>query len=408
MDGWWEIGLLGPYVVTTPSVNLDSSSSLKSGFTLQILHYYGESGMLGVKTAPVMGALIDKFDDQFNTIVLAEGDSFIPGPWLIAGADPSLNSVNGIGTTALGRPDISIMNAFGTTASALGNHEFDLGSPVLSSAFAPSGTAGQPSYWKGAMFPFITTNLDFSADSSLKGLADASLGGPAANAFAGKDVMDIKAKIAPYALVTKAGEKIGLVGATTWDLLIKSSPNGTFPKDDANPATSDLQEVATYVQAAVDKLREAGVNKIIMVDQLDGVIDRNKALAPLLSGVDVMVAGGGHERLGDENDVAAPFNGHDADFIATETYPIIVKDKDGKPTVIVTTDTEYSYLGRLVVNFDANGDVNPEGFDSRLNGAYAATDASLRLAYDSTAPASEIIATSSIAKSVQDITVALD
>ena len=62
-------------------------------FTLQILHYYGESGLLGVKTAPIMGALIDKFDDQYaNTLKIAEGDNFIPGPWLIGGADPTLVS----------------------------------------------------------------------------------------------------------------------------------------------------------------------------------------------------------------------------------------------------------------------------------------------------------------------------
>jgi len=137
-----------------------------------VLHYYGESGLLGVQTAPVMGALIDKFDGEYNnTVVLAEGDSFIPGPWLVAGADPSLNSIPSIGSTALGRPDIAIMNLFGTTASALGNHEFDLGSPVFQSAITASGA------WAGAQFPFITANLNFAADSSLKARADNSLGG---------------------------------------------------------------------------------------------------------------------------------------------------------------------------------------------------------------------------------------
>ncbi|NBR72218.1 MAG: esterase-like activity of phytase family protein, partial [Proteobacteria bacterium] len=52
---------------------------INPSFSLQILHYYGESGTLGIKTAPIMGALIDKFDDQFaNTLVIGEGDSFIP------------------------------------------------------------------------------------------------------------------------------------------------------------------------------------------------------------------------------------------------------------------------------------------------------------------------------------------
>jgi hypothetical protein len=201
-------------VLSNEVSNTVSTYSLSTpvAYTLQILHYYGESGQLGVETAPIMGALIDKFDNEFaNTLVLGEGDSWIPGPWLVAGADPSLNAI--LGSTALARPDVAIMNAFGTDASALGNHEFDLGSPVVSGAIAASGS------WAGAQFPYITANLDFSKDSSLRGLADASIGGTTSNAFAGKEASSIKGKIAPYAVVTGGGEKIGIVGATTWDLL---------------------------------------------------------------------------------------------------------------------------------------------------------------------------------------------
>jgi len=371
-------------------------------YSLQILSYYGESGLLGIETAPILGALIDKFDDQYtNTLKLGEGDTFIPGPWLIGGADPSLNAIPGIGSTALARPDFAIFNAFGTDVSALGNHEFDQGSPVLQGAFAASGA------WAGAQFPFITANLNFAADSSLRGLADASIGGSSANAFAGQEASAIKGKIAPYAVVTEGGEKIGIVGATTFDLLSKSSPNGTVPKDDADPSTSDLQEVALYVQAAVDVLRARGINKIVMVDQLD-TLERNKALAPLLRGVDVMVAGGGHERLGDANDVPVAFNGHDADFIPTDRFPIVTAGADGKPTLIITTDTEFTYLGRLVVDFDANGEIILSNLNSIINGAYAATEANLQAAYGTTQSATEIIAGSVIGTKVKAISDAIN
>ncbi|RFC41540.1 MAG: 2',3'-cyclic-nucleotide 2'-phosphodiesterase/5'- or 3'-nucleotidase, 5'-nucleotidase family, partial [Verrucomicrobia bacterium] len=268
-------------LVTTVTAGMSVEASF--GYQVQILHFYGESGLLGTTTAPIMGAMIDRFDDQYvNTVVLAEGDTFIPGPWLIAGADPSFNRLLHTGTftsaaattaTPMGQADIAIMNAFGTTASALGNHEFDLGSPVLSGAFFPanSSTVGN---WAGAQFPFITTNLDFSADSSLKGRADNSLGGTG-GAIAGSDVSALKGKIAPYAIKTINGQKIGFVGATTWELQSKSSPNGTIPKDDANNSTSDLQEVAAYLQGAVNALQALGVNKIIQVDQLDA-LQRNK------------------------------------------------------------------------------------------------------------------------------------
>jgi 2',3'-cyclic-nucleotide 2'-phosphodiesterase (5'-nucleotidase family) len=366
-------------------------------YTLQILHYYGESGLLGVETAPIMGALIDRFDDTYaNTLVLGEGDSYIPGPWLVGGADPSLNAVPGIGSTALGRPDIAIMNAFGTDASALGNHEFDLGSPVLQTAIQPGGT------WVGAQFPLVTTNLDFAADSSLRGLADRTLNNNFnTNDYAGKEASAIKGKIAPYAVVTSGGQTVGIVGSTTFELLTKTSPNGTVPKDDGNPATDDLEEVALYLQNAVDALAAAGVNKIVMVDQLD-TIERNKDLAPLVSGIDVMIAGGGHERMGDATDTAVGFNGHSADFIA-DAYPIVTAGADGKPVLIVTTDTEYTYLGRLVADFDANGELLTGNLDPAINGAYAATEAILQAAYSTADPASTIIAGSTIGTQVKAI-----
>jgi len=364
---------------------LSPAAAAPTTYELQVLNFYGESGLLGIDTAPALAALAEKFESEYpNTITLAEGDTWIPGPWLVAGADPSLNAIPGIGSTALGRPDVAILNAIGVDASALGNHEYDLGSPVVSGAIAGSGA------WPGAQFPYITSNLNFAGDSSLRGLADATVGGTATNLFAGKEVTDIKAKFVPYAVKTIGGEKIGIVGATTYELLSKTSPNGTTVKGVAD--TSDavkIPELAGFIQTTVDALTATGVNKIVMVDQLD-TIDRNLALAPLLTGVDVMVAGGGHERLGDANDTAVAFNGHDAVFV--DDYPIVSAGSDGNPTLIVTTDTEFTYLGRLVVPFDAAGVINTAELDSTVNGAYAATEASLQAAYGTTDSAATIIA----------------
>lgn len=368
---------------------LSPAAAAPTTYELQILHFYGESGLLGIDTGPALAALAEKFESEYpNTITLAEGDTWIPGPWLVAGADPSLNLIPGIGSTALGRPDVAILNAIGVDASALGNHEYDLGSPVVSGAIAGSGA------WPGAQFPYITSNLNFGGDSSLRGLADVTIGGvptaPATNQFAGKEVTDIKAKFVPYAVKTINGEKIGLVGATTYELLSKTSPNGTTVKGVADTTDAvKIPELADIIQPTIDALTASGVNKIVMVDQLD-TIDRNLALAPLLKGVDVMVAGGGHERLGDADDTAVAFNGHDAVFV--DDYPLLSAGKDGAPTLIVTTDTEFTYLGRLVVPFDAAGVINTAELDSTVNGAYAATEGSLQAAYGTSDPAATIIA----------------
>ena len=44
-----------------------------------------------------------------------------------------------------------------------------------------------------------------------------------------------------------------------------------------------------------------------------------------------------------------------ADF--ADTYPIQVSDAEGGTTLIVNTDNEYTYLGRLKVDFDSLGNI---------------------------------------------------
>src|SRR6185436_7941954 len=132
-------------------------------FTLQLLHLSdGEAGLLAGDTAPNLAALVDAFDGTYaNTLILSGGDNFLPGPFLTAGADPSLNAVPGIGLTAPGRPDIAILNAIGVETSTIGNHEFDLGSTVFRDAITPAAP------WVGALFPYLSSNLDFSGDGAL-------------------------------------------------------------------------------------------------------------------------------------------------------------------------------------------------------------------------------------------------
>lgn len=366
-----------------------------ANFTLQILHFYGESGILATQTAPIAGALVDKFNRDFaNTLTLAEGDTFIPGPFLVGGADPALNGVPGVGTTALGRPDIAILNALGVDASALGNHEFDLGSPVVSGAIARSGA------FPGAQFPFITDNLNFAADASLRPLADSSIGGTAGN-IAGREASTIGGRIAPYAIVTINGERVGIVGSTTPDLLQRTSPNGTTVRDDGNPATDDIQEVAALLQNAVNALEAQGVNKIVEIDQLD-TIERDLQVARLVHGIDVYVAGGGHERLGDATDTPAAFNGHDANFV--NTYPLLTTGSDGAAVAVVTTDTEFTYVGRLVVDFDSDGHIVSNSINANVSGAYASNEATLQQVYGTTQTAQQIIDQSATARAVQAIT----
>ena len=344
-------------------------------YTLQLLHIAdGEAGLLASETAPLLAALVDAFEDDFaNSITLAGGDNFIPGPFFAAGADPSIATVLPGGNTQ-GRVDIAIHNAIGVQASTIGNHEFDFGSQGFADAFRPSGS------WVGAQFPYLSANLDFSGDAVLApAFVDTFAAAGLEEAFANKG------RIVPSAVITENGEKIGIVGITTQLIEQISSPSGTevkgFPTGPgANGEFDNMALLASQVQPYIDDLLAQGVNKIVLMSHLQ-LMSNEKALAPLLTGVDIILAAGSNTRLGDADDVAVAFPGHAANF--ADTYPIVTAGSDGKTTVIVNTDNEYTYLGRLVVDFDENGEIILASLTTNvaINGAYASTEANVAAAW---------------------------
>ena len=354
-------------------------------YRLQLLHLSdGEAGLLASQTAPYLAALVDGFDNTYaNTLILAGGDNFIPSPFLNGGTDISvrdeLNAVTGstISMAAstnhpIAAVDIAIHNLIGVEASTIGNHEFDLGPRVFRDSFTPGSVAG----WVGAQFPYLSANLTFSADADLNPrftntTTTAGLEEAAAQ----------KGRIVPSAVVTKNGEKIGLVGATTQVLELISSTGGVEVKgfNGDGSERDDMALLASQLQPVIDDLISQGVNKVILMAHLQQ-IGNEKALAPLLRGVDIILAGGSNTRLGDSNDQAVAFPGHAANF--TDAYPLLTQGADGAPSLIVNTDNEYTYLGRLVVDFDAQGRIIPGSVDPLVSGAYAATAANVAKAWN--------------------------
>jgi 2',3'-cyclic-nucleotide 2'-phosphodiesterase (5'-nucleotidase family) len=354
-------------------------------YRLQLLHLSdGEAGLLASQMAPYLAALVDGFDNTFaNTLILAGGDNFIPSPFLNGGTDISvrdeLNAVTGstISMAAstnhpIAAVDIAIHNLIGVEASTIGNHEFDLGSRVFRDSFTPGSVAG----WVGAQFPYLSANLTFSADADLNPRFNNT------TTTAGlEEAASQKGRIVPSAVVTKNGEKIGLVGATTQVLELISSTGGVEVKgfNGDGSERDDMALLASQLQPVIDDLISQGVNKVILMAHLQQIANE-KALAPLLRGVDIILAGGSNTRLGDSNDQAVAFPGHAANF--ADAYPLLTQGSDGAPTLIVNTDNEYTYLGRLVVDFDAQGRVIPGSVDPQISGAYAATAANVANAWN--------------------------
>ncbi|WP_143534308.1 choice-of-anchor I family protein [Roseovarius albus] len=338
-------------------------------YTLELLHIADqEAGSAAVVDAPNLSAVLNALRGQDigndgeadNTLTLSSGDAIIPGLFFDA-------SATAFGSAGIA--DIQIQNELGISAIALGNHEFDFGTQVLADLIdgsaagdfsSLSGTDLDGLDFSGAHFTYLSANLDFSTDADLAPMEVAGGGAPVTNAVTSSVVME------------QGGELIGVVGATTPTLATISSPDGVgiSPSPfDGNPTPEQLDALAAEIQAEVDALLAANstMNKVVLLAHMQQ-LDIELGLAERLENVDIILAGGSNTRLTDENDRL-----RDGDVSQGE-YPQFVTNAGGTETVVVNTDGSYKYVGRLVIDFDDEGNIIPESYDSDVSGAYA-TDA---------------------------------
>lgn len=289
---------------------------------LVILHHNGGESQLvqAAEDLPDFGGvarfagLVDRLrseaiEEGAAMVTLSAGDNLLSGPELSV-------------SLAEGSPfyDAIALNLIGYDALTFGNHEFDLGPDLVARLVEAVGNA-----------PFISANLDMSGEPGLQALVE-------------------QGRIAPSVVVTKRGRRIGIIGATTPDLPVISSLR--------NVRVSD--RVAELVQTEIDRLTTAGIDVIILLTHLQS-LQAEIDLAAGLTGVDVIVAGGGNALLADDSTILIPGDGD-----PFGPYPITVTLADGSPVAVVTTPGDYTYLGRLVLNIDSEGKVTAVGDGSGL------------------------------------------
>ena len=236
-------------------------------------------------------------------ITLNSGDNFLAGPEFNASLQKGAPYYDSIG-----------LDRMGYDAMALGNHEFDFGPDVLEEFIISFDNPP----------PFVSANLVFIEEPGLQALVDDGI-------------------IVTRTIIVTEGESIGVIGATTPELPFISSPRDVIV----------LSDIAGIVQTEVDELTGAGINKIIFISHLQDV-NEDLALAGQLNDIDVMIAGGGDELLANEGDLLVP-----GDELANAfgPYPLIAAGADGRDIPVVTTTGNYKYVGRLIVEFDPEGNV---------------------------------------------------
>lgn len=341
---------------TLDAGEIDSSSFLcEDGFWLQLLHFADVDGneATALDSVDEFSALVDglRSDSEYglSTLMVSSGDNVIPGPRWFAAENSAIRAITG--SNEPGHVDHLWMNEFGVVASALGNHELDQGPGEFADATSSESRDGIT--FPGTRFPYLAANVDFSGDGDLE----------PRTGIDGDDARLMERQVAGSAIVRVGSEYVGLVGASTPELVNITSLGDLT----VSGSTAMIEELAAAIQPAIDELTATGINKIIVLAHMQQ-LSIEKALAELLTDVDIIVAGGSNTRMGDATDSLFP-----GDTAFAEPYPFQATDADGNSTLIVNVDGDYKYLGRLVVAFDESGNVIPESLDEAVNGAWAST-----------------------------------
>jgi len=312
---------------TPGSVSPDNRGLISPDLWLTVLHNNdGESKYLPLSNgyagfAPFI-TLLNSLKTQALTtptggaangfVMISSGDNILPGATLNASLALPLSQQ---------MFDSRAMELIGYSAITLGNHDFD-GNPDVLSRFI-SGVSVPPSG------PFVSSNLTFAGEPGL--LAQAMAG-----------------RLAPWTIVNVAGRQVGIVGATTTDLPFISTPRNVI-----------VNAVLPAVQAQVDLLTNAGIKIIIVSSHLQG-LSSESALISQLRNVDAVIGGGGSEVIANASSLLVPgdtrFTGL-PDANSQTNYPRQFRDADNRLVPLVTTAGDYKYIGRLVLGFDAAGNL---------------------------------------------------
>lgn len=203
-----------------------------------------------------------------------------------------------------GEVELAVMHALGTEAMAVGNHEFDDGPATLAR------------FVRAAGFPVLSANIDASADPDLAGL------------------------LRPWTLLHKDGLAVGVVGATTEETPVGSSPGPHVHFAAPGPALAEAAAAA----------RAAGAKLVVALSHLG--VGEDRALAGLVPGVDVFVGGHSHTLLSDsEPGAAGPAHR-------------LVQGRNGR-ALVVQAACFGRYVGRLDLDVAADGTLVAWGGDCR-------------------------------------------
>jgi 5'-nucleotidase / UDP-sugar diphosphatase len=195
-------------------------------------------------------------------------------------------------------------NLLGYDAVVPGNHEFDAGPAVLAN-----------NVLNDARYSVVLANVDFSTEPLLDG------------------------KIPPFVVKIIGGEKIGIFGLVTEELVTSSNVGPNIRMKDTIQAARDT----------ITAIKSQGVNKIILLSHLGFPADQ--VIASEVDGIDVIVGAHTDTLMGESSTLDASLGK------PTSPYPCVVNSSAGHQTLIVHAYNWGRLLGRLNLVFDASGEI---------------------------------------------------
>lgn len=196
---------------------------------------------------------------------------------------------------------IAFENAANIMASAGGNHEFDLYKKDLVDAL------------KDNNYKILGLNVKIPETS--------------------EENKEIRKKITNSYIQEVNGTKYGVIGIMPFDFMFHLSDADAYADFEILP----IEKTIPLIQKEIDKLKEQGINKIVLLSHAGLWADQE--LAQSVEGIDVII--GGHT--------------HDLVKGIKEGKNLFYSKKTGEPTIITQAGRNGDYFGVLNLEFDENG-----------------------------------------------------
>ncbi|XP_023172463.2 protein 5NUC-like [Drosophila hydei] len=201
----------------------------------------------------------------------------------------------------------AFLNKLHPDVMCLGNHEFD------------DNIEGLVSFLNAVDFPVVVSNLDYSKEPELV----------ATNKLSNSTILEVN------------GTKIGIIGYLT-------------PKTKEDYINKvEFREEITSINAEATKLKDQGIKIIIALGHSG--YQKDQEIARECPDVDIVIGGHSHTYL-DANKPIADKDDTNPEAVRGP-YPTTVVQPSGKKVPVVQVFTNSKYLGKLHVQFDADGNL---------------------------------------------------